>query len=98
MATITTNHAEQIAELIADAVGEDLENVLRTDYSGRGMYGRECIGFIAEPAMVIAAIAESDPYKSGELGADLLELASEVRTDSMGFNTITYLPGWSIED
>jgi hypothetical protein len=96
MATLTKAHADQIAELIADHT--DTDGVLRASYSGRGMYGRSCVGFIAEPAIVLAAFASCDAARAGEIDVDLFELANEMRTDSMGYDTITYLPDWTVED
>jgi hypothetical protein len=61
--------------------GED-GNRLRTDYSGRGMCGRTCVGIVTEyPTDVIAAV--------GLRGAQI---------DSMGRRSIVYwraLPGFT---
>jgi hypothetical protein len=67
-------------------------------YSGRGMYGRTCVGvtldnadqgypFIA--ALTLALIGEDED----DGGDDAIELASRAVTDSLGRGTILYFPG-----
>lgn len=68
----------------------------RPRYSGRGMYGRTCLGVVHDdgntPAAFLYILAE-------ELGEDFLDLLSRVGSarDSMGFSTITYYSGITVE-
>ena len=57
---------------------------VRRDYSGRGMYGATCIGFVSDlSAMVIAK-------KLVQFGG--AEFVESAREDSMGLATIYYWP------
>ena len=71
----------------------------RRDYSGRGMYGKECIGFVTDQPMMLAMA----------LTAILIDLRSQdiegvpewsdltVRTDNMGMSSIIYFPNWRFD-
>jgi hypothetical protein len=64
-------------------------------YSGRGMYGKECLGvecddpvkFMLELAIGLAETCED----AGEV-ADFLEMLRDPQTDSMGLGSIIYWP------
>lgn len=79
---------------ILENAADDLRADLRADYSGRGMYGKACVGFDldrgtgpAEFAMRLAMYL----VDNGE--EDLAELMSEdVAQDSMGLGSIVYFP------
>lgn len=70
---------------------------VRTDYSGRGMYGRTCFGIDIDGA------AAGFTFKLGvALAANHPELAEElsyetVATDNMGLGTIVYWPNVTVE-
>jgi hypothetical protein len=66
---------------------EDLDGEVRTTYSGRGMFGKECLG----------VAGEFKPFQLGlALGADdeLRDIFQELRTceDQMGLGIILYWP------
>ncbi|UJE15729.1 hypothetical protein SEA_LIGMA_75 [Gordonia phage Ligma] len=82
------------------------EDQVRPDYSGRGMYGSTCLGFVtgtptqvAQFTVLLALAAnghdpftEIDPY-------DLIEAIGDLppsSTDSMGYETITYWRGITV--
>jgi len=82
--------------------GEDGVNV-RSDYSGRGMYGGTCFGvdfdresdsykFLVSLALVMA----EDDEEWGDQHA--MDLAEQAVTDSMGRGMIVYFPGVKLED
>lgn len=89
---------------IADRLGEDVGDEIRTDYSGRGMYGRTCVGYCGDSpfgfVLLLAAQianADGDYHHWDQVPADRLEdvigeLESEVCRDSMGRSTIWYWP------
>lgn len=91
--TITLS-TDQMYE-IASAADIDSENV-RSDYSGRGMYGKECIGFDLDRnadmlrlgAAIIAVLGEDE-------GSQVI---SDVSTDSMGLGMIAYFPSVQCPD
>lgn len=72
----------------------DDSDTIRTDYSGRGMYGDRCFGIVVadqrEAARVLVNLATLD----GDLA---VELADRWTTDSMGMTTIVYFPGVAID-
>ena len=85
---------------------------VRWDYSGRGMYGRTCFGFVGSIRQ-LTAFAYCLGYASGELHgsddprnwdeADELEtvytdLLADVTTDNMGYDTIFYFPSVEVVD
>lgn len=71
---------------IADAGLQD--NQLRPDYSGRAMYGADCLGFVYDDlgevfefVAALSAIVEDDSW------------STTARQDSMGRSSIVYWPG-----
>jgi hypothetical protein len=56
-------------------------------YSGRGMYGRSCVGVVIPRGESLIRIGV---VLGAALGDDALDL--EERTDSMGLDTIVYWP------
>lgn len=81
-----------VAPLDEDDRGpDDHEFVLHIDYSGRGMYGRKCIGLegrsLAAAAHLAAAVA-------AVLDIAIGEVASELTIDALGTNNIVYLPDY----
>lgn len=95
--TITT---DQLAE-IENWMDLDVEEEVRTDYSGRGMYGRTCLGytggdptvFIANVALIMLGTDSDDPW---ELVQQLAEIG-EPETDSMGLGRIAYWRSITVE-
>ena len=86
---MTEKHALQA--LLDDAGCETRE------YSGRGMYGRSCLGvdvpsFASFLALYTRALQEGAP-KNEEWWDDITVAMSDARTDSMGMNIIVYFPG-----
>lgn len=82
-----------------------LENVfddVRTDYSGRGMYGATCVGVVVTDVFELGEGLEEalHVYEDDDEVVELVEYMQEHRpsTDSMAFNTIVYWPGLSVED
>lgn len=71
-------------------------------YSGRGMYGKSCLGFetsrgqsaIRATAEIMADLAETCQYDSDDKIeiSDFLEFFSDVKEDSMGLGMIIYFP------
>lgn len=96
--TLNTEEVEAIVSAIEESdigFGQDLDQILDYDYSGRGMYGRSCIGLrvdsMKQAVQVLVAVAEHD--------ADLARLlAEEFTTDSLGMGIIAYFPGVQVAD
>jgi hypothetical protein len=82
------NLTDQQTSLVRRAT-DDAHVSLRFDYSGRGMYGRTCLGMvfddISDFLQAIVYIDRDDP--------DLSErLISQCCLDSMGMSQIAYFP------
>ena len=76
----------------AEAAGLDVRS-----YSGRGMYGRKCVGIDIDTRngawLVATQLALAIVEMSDDPGLDIAELADlDVHTDSMGLGTIVYFP------
>lgn len=74
-------------ELGVDAVD------LNAHYSGRGMFGRKCVGFTCEdPGDVRVALAHLAHDDDPDLAAAAAALAETPAEDSMGHDAIVYWP------
>lgn len=66
-------------------------------YSGRGMYGAECLGVTCDDPVVLAftlgrALGEHNTEASN-YGEELVTIPRSICTDSMGLRHIVYFPG-----
>lgn len=81
---------DTLSDLAYDADGTAYPN-----YSGRGMYGKTCVGIVIE---------ENDLLKLGISIANLFDddvkeyLADNYKTDTMGHKVIVYWQGLTCED
>lgn len=98
-ATLTDDQYNELESVLDD--GD-----LRSDYSGRSMYGRTCVGFTTDesPARFqqeLAKILAPDYFGEEEPDADSIdEMMDEIgspNSDSMGRSTIYYYPSISVE-
>lgn len=79
--------AERLIELLEDAGCE-----VRS-YSGRGMYGMECVGFtVGEPGAVLGIVADIVAEVEDEDKLEVARLFRASHTDSMGTGTVIYFP------
>lgn len=96
MSEITNAQAELLESFV-----DDMDARLYSDYSGHGMFGRECVGIVCDTPIsfmmrLIKALLDEQTDIATEL-ADVL-LDNEVSTDSMGLSAIVYWPHLSIAD
>jgi len=80
-------------DLIRDIVGRvDPDAQVIDDYSGRAMYGRTCVGLIADNALSTLGrlLASLNGRERTDIAAVLVQ--NEVRTDDMGLSEIAYWP------
>lgn len=96
---------KQLDKAIREFTMDSDEVDVRTDYSGRGMYGRTCVGVVGSSVSValrfMFALAEQiseDGDDAWEQRENVMELAEDLRTDSMAYDTIYYFPGLVIEE
>jgi hypothetical protein len=81
---------------------------VRTDYSGRGMYGDRCFGITCGgPEMALVGLAvlaalnlDDTPDRDGtrEQIEGAVEIVRAARTDNMGRDMIVYFPGYQLAD
>jgi hypothetical protein len=93
---VTTLNFSRLNDIM-DCANIDSDGV-RTDYSGRAMYGSECLGIemsVEDVPMFFAAVAEAEEEGYEE---DLMKLVGAARTDSMGRDVIVYFPGWTLSE
>ncbi len=86
---------KEIIEAIKDA-GYEPES-----YSGRGMYGKRCVGVTCEnpvstcieivQALAMSSFNDADEFETVKFD-EFCHLLSDVKTDSMGMSTIVYWP------
>jgi hypothetical protein len=92
---------EEVVKAI-NIVAQDLGEV--QSYSGRGMYGKHCLGITTNDDKIQLSInlaLETTRYLLGVGDMDILEIIDMVeevldcgvRSDSMGHDTIVYFPG-----
>lgn len=79
------------------AVLRDRHEEVRIRYSGRGMYGAHCVGYVGDDpalfafdlAVVVAGLEWSEDTTPGDLRDELENLGSPC-SDGMGLSTIWY--------
>jgi hypothetical protein len=83
-----------------ETAAEAAEVKIETDYSGRGMYGRQCVGVTGSRGQITLFLVELaielayDP--DSEEPAELIrEMARTANYDSMGYDAIAYWPSLS---
>jgi hypothetical protein len=85
------NIAREIEAFFKDRCYHEAKFV--SDYSGRFMFGRKCIGYICKPSDKYNIMAELSAYLS-EQGFDLSIV--EVSEDEMALDRIVYFPYLSL--
>ena len=89
MATTVTLSEEQVQRLSDEA--EYREGEVRTDYSGRNMYGRQCFGIVVRYKSDLEEILQA--ASEGFLAEDM----GEPHWDNMGLSYIAYWPWLTVE-
>lgn len=80
-------NAETLIEVIGDA-GYDTRL-----YSGRGMYGKKCVGFTVDSTRdMFSAIADIIDYLDEDILSDFTSVLRYASYDSMGLGLIIYFP------
>lgn len=102
---MTTITQEYFDSLISELYDAGLEFEVREDYSGRGMYGKQCIGFVtSDPSRLlitlgaVLATSEKDADDSGATYEGIYYYDLSPRMDNMAFDTIVYFPNISITE
>jgi len=92
-----------IIEIMFNTYGIGGDDSFRSNYSGWGMYGKTCVGFVIQAHELVAlgaaitrAFKDVDE-REPEYGADVRMLA-RTRHDSMGLDVIVYFPDVELEE
>lgn len=68
-------------------------NEITEDYSGRGMFGSQCVGFTAPDIReAFSVFADCLAACEDDQRENFIQCFRNVHTDSMGFDTIFYFP------
>lgn len=94
--TLTAQQLTAFADVLSDYSGDgDLPTVL-TDYSGRSMYGKQCLAVVLDDASLAPAVTAELAYVLVEdrEPAEFIDLmwSLPVSTDSMGHRAVIYWP------
>lgn len=97
---ITREQLDDAVALLEDVTGQDTaeESTVRTDYSGRGMYGGTCLGLVgttAAAAALLWALCDVTGYELPDLLSELA-MRDGWKEDSMGLQAIHYWPGITV--
>ncbi len=90
MRTLTRIEMDDITELAGLA-----ENSATATYSGRYMYGAQCIGWECESTTDILRLGAAI---STVAGLNVPDLINSAQVDSMGLGMIVYFPFWTCPD
>ena len=96
-----TTTKEAVSRAAIESYLSDIEEI-RTEYSGRGMYGGTCFGIVTtnvpRTLMEMAAgIIDASDIEGGE-GVDLvMDLDNVATVDGMGRSSIVYFPGFELD-
>lgn len=97
---------DQWNDLSAALEMSGLSTDVRSDYSGRSMYGRTCIGFVTDVSLVdfgirlvaeLQTLNEVNQYQEDWKDFDIEDFHGSC-TDNMGYSTIVYFPNISVEE
>lgn len=76
-----------------DNAGSDAAD-LRASYSGQGMMGSECFGIVGDLSQFVNFMVEL-----ATIDQDIASnLADRVQSDTMGYQSIYYFPGYTLGD
>ena len=89
--------AYQLSEWEVDTISDNLRNNdsgTITSYSGRAMYGDDCLGIVTDNVAKTMLLLASGLAEQGGRASDLLEAltTTSVREDSMGHRNVVYFP------
>jgi len=98
--TIKRSQLAEVEGVLFDMFGVGVgDDYIRETYSGRGMGGTHCVGFVIKPAHVaalgaaLAVVLHNDDVENRGL---LAEMMSWPCLDNMGLDVILYFPGTTV--
>lgn len=98
--TIKRSQLAEVEGVLFDMFGVGVpDDFIRETYSGRGMGGTYCVGFVIEPQHIVAlgaalaVVLNNDDIENRGLLAEMMSCSC---LDSMGLNVILYFPGTTV--
>lgn len=86
----------ELSQLIKDTAEDSGAANFYNGYSGRGMYGRKCVGLtgsMQDIMQVIGAVIKEAHFNSDEIEfTDVVDCLLDFKQDSMGLDVIVYWP------
>ena len=79
----------------AEAIADNADATLYPDYSGRSMYGSQCVGFSVRGGNAESRVTRAIVRSLDDAFAD--EMLSALRTDSLGLGVVVYFPGITLD-
>lgn len=102
-------HGNTISRTLVDEaaalVGVSSDEVVRDNYSGRGMFGTSCFGLVGPTPVLMGMMAalgtvaqdHADSLDKPDVDRGLItRMAKDAAMDSMGREDIVYFPGWTL--
>ena len=81
----------KVAKLIVESAEENnVDLTLYEDYSGRGMFGKETAGIVGSDTTIMLAVAIAARNLLNPEFDQLIQEIKNIRTDSLGRDTIYY--------
>ncbi|PVB16411.1 hypothetical protein DDJ71_19700 [Mycobacteroides abscessus] len=95
--TLTAQQLTSFEDSLNNYAGGGELPTVRTDYSGRGMYGKECLAVVLDDASLTPAVTAELAFALAGTDDDLADLVDRIwslptYTDSMGRRTVIYWP------
>ena len=103
--------SQELLDQIVHRIGDEVVSMratefdVRANYSGRGMYGKNCIGFVIDSDPMFFVMGLGVILADMENADDLFTVDDQlfgwydlrVASDSMGMSTIVYFPNLSLD-
>lgn len=86
----------QLAQVKSIMTAQGIEVDVRTNYSGRGMYGAECVGFVLQN-YVPYIFALANALADATITTEFEQIVAATEQDDMGLDIIIYFPGVTYE-
>lgn len=96
MTQIARAHVEKALE--EACLDDDDDHDIRDTYQGRSMNGRSCFGVVLPGLRDVFTFLAALGAVMDREGADWFQVARAATTDNMGFETILYFPGVTLDD
>ena len=95
---ITQGAVDEVTEILYEMYGTGSDTSFRDDYSGRGMYGKVCVGFVVATNGVLSVGAALAQALEEDYPTLLHYMITHSCMDNMGHDWIVYFPGVTLAE